>query len=139
MDDKSSPARGGGDVRKPPACSKWLCRYNGIPGEWVRRPTAGGWAVACWCAGGHFIIGRGAFFPKAEVLQVGQPVESLRWLKLPGDPDDECARCGRSGRSMEEHHWAPRAVFDDADCWPTSKLCADCHKRWHAAMGWGQR
>lgn len=44
-----------------------------------------------------------------------------------------CARCGRAG--AEEHHWAPRALFDDADSWPTDPLCPACHARWHQVTG----
>lgn len=41
-----------------------------------------------------------------------------------------CERCG-AHTGVEEHHWAPRALFDDADLWPTSWLCPSCHLRWH--------
>lgn len=54
----------------------------------------------------------------------------------PGDP---CARCGSTG-GTQLHHWAPRAIFDDAELWPMSYLCPPCHRIWHAAMraagGW---
>lgn len=43
-----------------------------------------------------------------------------------------CERCGASGTEL--HHWAPRAVFNDADEWPTSWLCTTHHAQWHAAM-----
>ena len=43
---------------------------------------------------------------------------------------DRCAVCG--ARDVEDHHWAPRAIFGaDAEKWPHDKLCSDCHKRWH--------
>lgn len=46
-----------------------------------------------------------------------------------------CARCGRDD-AIEIHHWAPRQLFpDDADDWPTSPLCPDCHHRWHVTTG----
>lgn len=41
----------------------------------------------------------------------------------------DCARCGASGTEL--HHWAPRHLFEDADQWPTSYLCNNCHKLWH--------
>ena len=44
-----------------------------------------------------------------------------------------CERCGESG-GTEEHHWAPRALFNDADDWPTSFLCRPCHMHWHRVM-----
>jgi hypothetical protein len=52
---------------------------------------------------------------------------------------DPCARCG-STAGAQLHHWAPRAIFDDADLWPMSYLCPPCHRIWHTAMraagGW---
>jgi hypothetical protein len=41
-----------------------------------------------------------------------------------------CERCG-SENGVENHHWAPRALFADADDWPTSYLCPKCHRFWH--------
>lgn len=43
-----------------------------------------------------------------------------------------CERCGTAG--TEYHHWAPRAVFLDADEWPTAWLCPRCHSEWHQVM-----
>lgn len=56
-------------------------------------------------------------------------VDDLRYLNPP------CAVCGALG--TEIHHWAPRAVFGpvEADIWPTSYLCPDCHTEWHRRMG----
>lgn len=47
-----------------------------------------------------------------------------------------CSRCGRRDVPLQVHHWAPRARFEDADDWPTSALCHDCHIAWHRVMGW---
>lgn len=44
-----------------------------------------------------------------------------------------CARCG-SLEGTQTHHWAPRALFDDADEWPMAELCKRCHARWHRTM-----
>jgi hypothetical protein len=42
-----------------------------------------------------------------------------------------CEVCGRRGTS-ENHHWAPWYLFDaEAEKWPQSLLCRDCHQRWH--------
>lgn len=50
-----------------------------------------------------------------------------------------CERCG-SIEGTEYQHWAPQAIFKDADRWPTSWLCRPCHTLWHKAMraagGW---
>jgi len=48
--------------------------------------------------------------------------------------DKECARCGEWRNGVEEHHWAPFGVFDDAGYWPTAWLCRDCHVTWHERM-----
>jgi hypothetical protein len=44
-----------------------------------------------------------------------------------------CERYGAIG-PVERHHWAPSAIFDDSDSWPTADLCGPCHRRWHAMM-----
>lgn len=43
-----------------------------------------------------------------------------------------CERCKATGTEL--HHWAPRHLFEDADLWPQSYLCSDCHKRWHTVI-----
>ena len=49
------------------------------------------------------------------------------------DPPEPCERCG-SELGSQLHHWAPYAIFDDADSWPRSWLCPECHSAWHTAM-----
>lgn len=44
-----------------------------------------------------------------------------------------CARC-KEYKIVEEHHWAPRKYFNDADNWPKSMLCRSCHEEWHQVM-----
>jgi hypothetical protein len=52
-----------------------------------------------------------------------------------------CVRCGRTDYT-ENHHWAPRGIFKECDesglpeaeHWPQSPLCRDCHMYWHAWM-----
>lgn len=46
--------------------------------------------------------------------------------------DKTCEHCG--SRGCELHHFAPRAIFNDADSWPTAWLCTECHRLWHRAM-----
>jgi hypothetical protein len=50
------------------------------------------------------------------------------------EPSGSCARCGRTD-AIELHHWAPWHLFRDADDWPTSLLCPDCHRLWHVTTG----
>ena len=44
--------------------------------------------------------------------------------------DESCGRCGKN-HSLQRHHWAPYHLFEDADEWPVSYLCVDCHYLWH--------
>lgn len=46
-----------------------------------------------------------------------------------GDP---CEHCG--AEDTQRHHWAPQAIFDDPEEWPTAWLCRDCHRHWHDMM-----
>jgi hypothetical protein len=41
-----------------------------------------------------------------------------------------CAHCGTHD-GVQEHHWAPRELFPDADRWGTVPLCPPCHTLWH--------
>lgn len=65
-----------------------------------------------------------------------QPIEDLLLrdnLNVDGSSrPDPCARCDSEGTEM--HHWAPQAIFADADSWPTSPLCPACHREWHSKM-----
>jgi len=45
---------------------------------------------------------------------------------------ERCARCGNRG--TEKHHWAPQAMFKDADEWPQDYLCKSCHDHWHRVV-----
>lgn len=49
--------------------------------------------------------------------------------------DVACERCGET-KGVEEHHWAPRAIFglEAAGEWPTSSLCPACHAEWHTTV-----
>ena len=44
-----------------------------------------------------------------------------------------CEVCGKYAL-LEEHHWAPYKYFEDADKWPKSNLCRECHEKWHQVM-----
>ena len=47
--------------------------------------------------------------------------------------DNQCEKCGKMGAEL--HHWAPRHLFgDQADRWPVSFLCQECHATWHQAV-----
>jgi DNA-directed RNA polymerase subunit RPC12/RpoP len=53
-------------------------------------------------------------------------------IKVNNDQDIACSRCGEPG--AEQHCWAPHALFDDAEQWPTDYLCQRCQRRWHNTM-----
>jgi hypothetical protein len=44
-----------------------------------------------------------------------------------------CDHCGQT-TGVERHHWAPRALFNDSDEWPTAELCQPCHRLWHKSV-----
>lgn len=47
-----------------------------------------------------------------------------------------CSRRGCELEAVEDHHFAPRAVFrDEADDWPRALLCQTHHAEWHRRMG----
>ena len=72
-----------------------------------------------------------------KLMPFGLPYseDEARLLPLVRDERGEspaCERCGAIG--VEEHHWAPRSLFDDAAEWPTGWLCRPCHRRWHSTL-----
>jgi hypothetical protein len=63
---------------------------------------------------------------KALIKELGIEPSEIK----PRYPRHKCEVCGASG--AENHHWAPYYLFgDESERWPTSYLCAHCHKRWH--------
>lgn len=44
-----------------------------------------------------------------------------------------CIRCGAT-ENLHQHHYAPRAIFNDADDWGTVTLCPNHHALWHSMM-----
>jgi len=47
---------------------------------------------------------------------------------------EACGHCGRAEDGVEQHHYAPRGLFADADDWPVGPLCRPCHQLWHRTM-----
>lgn len=45
-----------------------------------------------------------------------------------------CAHRGCDREAVEDHHFAPRSVFPDADDWPMALLCREHHTEWHRRM-----
>lgn len=87
----------------------------------------------------------GAIYVKKICELCGRRFDGKTWVKCPPglSPDDipidedycqefnyTCEVCGKKG--AEIHHWAPRGLFgDEADDWPVSLLCRECHMKWH--------
>lgn len=44
-----------------------------------------------------------------------------------------CIICG-SREGTENHHFAPRHIFEDAEQWPQGNLCTKHHKEWHTKI-----
>lgn len=60
-------------------------------------------------------------------------------LQVVADLRGSLGRCSRRGcerEAIEDHHFAPRAVFqEEADEWPRALLCLEHHAEWHRRMG----
>jgi hypothetical protein len=76
-----------------------------------------------------------------QLLPWEQPAAVINLIKTDnyGQPRiaKTCERCGQWECGVEFHHWAPRAIFEDADHWPGSWLCKSCHNEWHKKMNGG--
>jgi hypothetical protein len=92
---------------------------------------------------------RGSFIPKhiaaAIAEQHGIHVDEIPVFRdnRPGCCDGsgcadcvhECCEVCGSFTAVQYHHWAPWYLFGaDANDWPTSFLCALCHRRWHSIV-----
>jgi RecJ-like exonuclease len=90
---------------------------------------------------------RGDFISKHDAQQIAAS-KHMTLDDIPIDKDNRCDSCAGEGcnkcstpcercgsyQHIEHHHWAPRHLFDDADAWPTSNLCRECHVEWHQAV-----
>ena len=114
-------------ARYAPRCDCWRRHYCEIV---THVKGNGAYAFRLECQGCRMVdlrdIGHRLLSPyemaNAEVRRIGEPQAC-----------EPCAHCG-SAAGTELHHWAPRALFEDADEWPLSFLCRKCHMRWHRVM-----
>ena len=63
-----------------------------------------------------------------------EDVKDFDNLKVIRDDIDQSKKCQYkdcNNSGYEIHHWAPRHLFDDADCWPQAPLCREHHTEWH--------
>lgn len=94
-----------------------------------KQANAAGWIFAFCCR--HCFLrptGGKSWTPKATI----DPTAIATMPEIPA-LRDRCTVCGRIA-VLELHHFAPVALFADADQWPTAKLCLPCHRRWHSTM-----
>lgn len=104
-----------------------------------RQIGNGSWQVVLWCqdCGGIAATGtngsgeaiRNRYLPHSAVLDVME----LPVVETGGKSLIPCERCGGSD-GVEQHHWAPKALFSDSYQWPTADLCVKCHARWHQVI-----
>lgn len=100
---------------------------------------------------GLTIAGNGAYQIRPWCSECGRwatsslPVQQLRSMgltpedcRLVADNRGNLGRCSRFGcekEGVEDHHFAPRALFGmEADEWPRALLCVDHHNEWHRRM-----
>lgn len=97
------------------------CRLN------ADESQAFGW----WCDKCHWwnqrANGSGFWIQKDELERSGVEISTIRVVEILTQP--RCAKCGKRG--AQQHHWAPKHLFKDAEDWPKDYLCTDCHRLWH--------
>lgn len=103
------------------------CKYCGAKAWFIGHYVdAGGQAKypwVCMACGKRSQI----FAKRGAVLAAGVQPKELQ----SSTPPPVCEVCGKEGAEL--HHWAPSAIFGhhEAEKWPTSFLCQQCHARWH--------
>ncbi len=85
-----------------PTCDRWVTVEC-----WGDRGARGIWVSA------DFVAGLGVSLDEVPAM-----LREASWRR--------CQHCRKAAR-CEDHHWAPQAIFPDADQWPIGPLCMDCH------------
>ena len=104
-----------------------FCQHN-TTAFYRFRIANGSYQVKELCVGCYQNVRGSLLVPHAEISNL----HTLPVLKDNLSPLT-CERCGKI-EGVEEHHWAPKALFADAEKWPTSSLCSVCHIYWHERM-----
>jgi hypothetical protein len=74
--------------------------------------------------------------PHFAVLRTGVVIERLEVIADYRGGLGRCARRGCEQEAVEDHHFAPRAIFrEEAEEWPKALLCVEHHAEWHRRMG----
>jgi hypothetical protein len=89
-----------------------------------QKNRGGAWQFRYMCQGCEYMVPK--YLKKSDVVAAGLDPEEM---PISG-ARNTCEVCGNDG--AQNHHWAPYAFFgNEADNWPQSFLCIDCHSRWH--------
>lgn len=105
--------------------------------------------IVRWCPSCEAQVNETPYFKSFEAAGVTRRADGVLVFRENGEEvpvvidqrEGWCKHCGDLG--VEEHHYAPRYIFPDADDWGTVPLCVRCHTEWHdrinehyAALGW---
>ena len=94
-----------------------------------RRISNGVFQVLDYCRSCGCNANRTNLIPHAEAGDLSRlPMLDDYTIGMP-----PCERCG-SSEGVEDHHWAPQHIFQDAHTWPRSYLCISCHNEWHETI-----
>lgn len=99
----------------------------------ARESVGSGWRTLWWCYRcNDLAFGGDSWLPnKRDLMQL--PIVSRK-----ADEPCQVLRCLNVGQ-LEEHHLAPYEFFgDDADRWPTIRVCKRCHDKWHDTINAGR-
>lgn len=100
---------------------------------WIRIAGNGSHQVVAICPGCSTQIG-----PLSHERVRREAGREPASLPIVADYRGTLGRCSRRGcerEAVEDHHFAPRAIFgDEADDWPRALLCLEHHIEWHRRM-----
>ncbi len=69
------------------------------------------------------------------VARLGIDIAHLNVLRDYRGTLGRCSRRGCELEAVEDHHFAPVAIFgEEADAWPRALLCVGHHLEWHRRM-----
>lgn len=113
------------------------CKRCGTASLLARDKTSNGatqvfyWCVHC----GRLANGSRAFLSHTYVTRILKvDIDSLPVIERYPKIINPCAYAGCPNTNTEEHHFAPRHLFTDAELWPKAFLCAEHHRRWHQVV-----
>lgn len=90
-------------------------------------------AISLFCPTCNLRATKGPWISKAEYTQ-----NEIGEMLIENDyrGTERCGYRGCDNTAVEQHHYAPRAMFgDDCENWPIGPLCRIHHQTWHAIVG----